>query len=82
MKNLPVYSRWQKNICELAFSLTHIPRLTMITQKKLKKYEGTHTIELPYSEGQWNNMTEYEKEKAIEEQKQNFINNMLKDVFK
>lgn len=52
------------------------------TQKKLQEYDGKHTIELPYSQEQWNCMTEYEKEKAIEEQKQNFIDNMLKDVFK
>lgn len=63
-------------------SLDDLQKKLEKSQKKLKKYEGTHTIELPYSEGHWNNMTEYEKEKAIEEQKQNFINNMLKDVFK
>ncbi len=52
------------------------------SQRKLKEYDGKHTIELPYSEEQWNTMTEYEKEKAIEEQKNKFIDNMLKDVFK
>ena len=63
-------------------SLDDLTKKLEKSQKKLKKYDGIHTIELPYSEEQWNNMTEYEKEKAIEEQKQNFINNMLKDVFK
>lgn len=52
------------------------------SQKKLQEYDGKHTIELPYSEEQWNSMTEYEKEQAIEEQKQKFIDEMLKDVFK
>ena len=52
------------------------------TQRKLQEYDGKHTIELPYSEEQWNSMTEYEKEQAIEEQKQKFIDEMLKDVFK
>ncbi len=52
------------------------------SQRKLKKYDDTHTIELPYSEEKWNSMTEYEKEKAIEKQQQKFIDNMLKDVFK
>lgn len=52
------------------------------SQKKLEEYDGEHTIELPYSKEQWNSMTEYEKEQAIEEQKQKFIDNMIKDVFK
>lgn len=37
---------------------------------------------MPYSEEQWNSMTEYEKEKAVKEQEQKFIDKMLKDVFK
>lgn len=52
------------------------------SQRKLEEYDGKHTLELPYSKEQWNTMTEYEKEKAIEEQKNKFINNMLKDIFK
>lgn len=63
-------------------SLNDLQKKLEKSQKKLKKYDGKHTIELPYSEEQWNSMTEYEKEKAIEEQEQKFIDNMLKDVFK
>ena len=52
------------------------------SQKKLKRYNCKHTITMPYSEEQWNSMTEYEKEKAVKEQEQKFIDKMLKDVFK
>ena len=52
------------------------------SQKKLKRYNGKHTLTMPYSEEQWNSMTEYEKEKAVKEQEQKFIDKMLKDVFK
>lgn len=62
--------------------LNDLQRKLEKSQKKLKDYDGTHTIELPYSKEQWSTMTEYEKEKAIQEQKQKFINNMLRDVFK
>lgn len=62
--------------------LDELQRKLKRSQKKLKEYNGKHTIELPYSEEQWKTMTEYEKEKAIEEQEKKFINNMLKDVFK
>lgn len=63
-------------------SLEDLQKKLKNSQKKLKKYDGNHAITLPYSEEQWNKMTDYEKEKAIEEQKQNFINNMIKDIFK
>ncbi len=33
-------------------SLDDLQKKLEKSQKKLKKYEGTHTIELPYSEGQ------------------------------
>lgn len=62
--------------------LDELQRKLKRSQKKLKEYDGKHMIELPYSEEQWETMTEYEKEKAIEEQEKKFINNMLKDVFK
>lgn len=52
------------------------------SQKKLKKYDDKHKITMPYSEEQWNSMTEYEKEQAVKEQEQKFIDKMLKDVFK
>lgn len=63
-------------------SLDDLQKKLKKSQRKLKNYDGKHTIELPYSEEQWNIMTEYEKEKAIAEQEQKFIDNMLKDVFK
>ncbi len=63
-------------------SLEDLQKKLKNSQKKLKEYDGKHTITLPYSEEQWNKMTDYEKEKAIEEQKQNFVNKMMKDIFK
>lgn len=51
-------------------------------KKNLKEYEGEHTIELSYSKEQWDSMTEYEKEKAIEEQEQKYIHEKLKGGFK
>ena len=63
-------------------SLEDLQKKIKNSQKKLKEYDGKHTITLPYSEEQWNKMTDYEKEKAIEEQKQNFVNKMMKDIFK
>lgn len=70
------------NIKLNAKSLDDLQKKLKNSQRKLKKYDGRHTIELPYSEEQWNSMSEYEKEKAIEEKKTEFINDMLKDVFK
>ena len=63
-------------------SLEDLQKKLKNSQKKLKEYDGKHTITLPYSEEQWDKMTDYEKEKAIEEQKQNFVNKMMKDIFK
>ena len=63
-------------------SLEDLQKKLKNSQKKLKEYDGKHTITLPYSEEQWNKMTDYEKEKAIEEQKQNFVNKMMKENFK
>lgn len=50
-------------------------------QKKLKKYDGEHKITLPYSQEQWDNMTEIEKNEAIEEAKNEYVEKMKKDVF-
>lgn len=50
-------------------------------QKKLKKYDGEHKITLPYSQEQWDNMTEIERNEAIEEAKNEYIEKMKKDVF-
>lgn len=51
-------------------------------QKKLKKYEGEQKITLPYSEEEWENMTEYEQNEAIEEAKNKYIEQIKKDLFK
>ena len=51
-------------------------------QNKLKKYEGEHTISLPYSNEEWDNMTELEKNEAIEEAKEKYIEEIKKDLFK
>ncbi len=50
-------------------------------QKKLKKYDGKHKVTLPYSQEQWDNMTEIERNEAIEEAKNEYIEKMKKDVF-
>lgn len=51
-------------------------------QKKLKKYDGEQKITLPYSEEEWENMTEYEQNEAIEEAKNKYIEEIKKDLFK
>lgn len=50
-------------------------------QTKLKKYDGEQTITLPYSQEQWDNMTEFEQNEAIEEAKNKYIENIKKDLF-
>ena len=49
------------------------------SQKKLKKYDGKHTITMPYSEEQWNSMTEYEKEQAVKQLPEIEIKALLPD---
>lgn len=51
-------------------------------QKKLQQYDGEQTITLPYSQQEWENMTEYEKNEAIEEAQKKYIDNIKKDLFK
>ena len=51
-------------------------------QKTLKKYEGEHQLILPYSKEQWDDMTEYEQNEAIEEAKNKYIEEIKKDLFK
>lgn len=51
-------------------------------QKKLKKYDGEHKVDLPYFQEEWDNMTEMEKNEAIEEAKNKYIEDMKKDLFK
>lgn len=49
--------------------------------KKLNKYDGKNTISLPFTNEQWNTMTESEKSFYIEQAKKGFINDVVKDVF-
>ena len=42
-------------------------------QKRLKKYDGEHTDSLPYSQEEWDNMTEFERNEVIEEAKKKYI---------
>lgn len=51
-------------------------------QKKLKEYDGEHKINLHYSQEEWGNMTEIERNEAIEEAKNKYIEDMKKDLFK
>jgi len=50
--------------------------------KKLKKYDGSHDIVLPFSKKEWNNMSQSERDMHIQEASNKFVNNMIKDVFK
>lgn len=50
-------------------------------QEKLKKYEGENKVTLPYSQEEWDNMTEIERNEVIEEAKNNLIEEIKKDVF-
>lgn len=51
-------------------------------QRKLKKYDGEHTVSLPYSQEEWDNMTEFERNEVIEEAKKKYIDEIKKDLFK
>ena len=51
-------------------------------QKTLKKYDGEHQIILPYSQEEWEKMTEYEQNEAIEEAKNQYIEQIKKELFK
>lgn len=51
-------------------------------QKKLKKYYGEHTVSLPYSQEEWDNMTEFERNEVIAEAKKKYIEEIKKDLFK
>lgn len=51
-------------------------------QKALKKYDGEHQLILPYSQEEWDKMTEYEQNEAIEEAKNKYIEQIKKDLFK
>lgn len=51
-------------------------------QKTLKKYDGEHQLILPCSQEEWDKMTEYEQNEAIEEAKNKYIEQIKKDLFK
>lgn len=48
---------------------------------KLKKYDGTHKISLPFTQDQWNKMTISQQKFYIKKAQDKFVNNMLKDIF-
>lgn len=50
--------------------------------RKLKKYDGTHTVSLPFTQDEWDRMDSYERQIHINQTKNQFINNMMNDVFK
>ncbi len=51
-------------------------------QKTLKKYDGEHQLTFPYSQEQWDKMTEYEQNEVVEEAKNKYIEQIKKDLFK
>ena len=51
-------------------------------QKTLQKYDGEHQLILPYSQEEWDKMTKYEQNEAIEEAKNKYIEQIKKDLFK
>lgn len=64
-----------KGLNELTRKLNNINR-------KLKTYDGNHKITLPFSQEQWNRMSESQQRYYIEREKDKFVNNMVKDVFR
>ena len=50
-------------------------------EKKLDKYNGTTRVSLPYSEKQWETMSEYQKNQAIEKVKDEYIEKIKKALF-
>lgn len=69
MKNIKV-----KGLNDLSRKLNNI-------NHKLKKYNGTHKISLPFTQEQWNKMTISQQKFYIEKAKDKFVNSMLKDIF-
>lgn len=51
-------------------------------EKKLDKYNKSESVSLPYTEDQWDLMSEYEKNNAIEKAKNEYINKIKKDLFR
>ena len=61
-------------------SLEDLQKKLKNSQKKLKEYDGKHTITLPYSEEQWNKMTEYEKQQVKEQVINEYKDSIIKDL--
>ena len=51
-------------------------------QKKLKKYEQPTRMILPYTQDQWDEMTDYEKEQAKQQAVNEYKENIIKDLNK
>ncbi len=51
-------------------------------QNKLKKYENPTNITLPYTNEQWEKMTEYEKQQAKEQAINEYKDKIIKDINK
>lgn len=49
-------------------------------KKKLKKYEEPTYVSLPYTEEQWNKMTEYEKQQVKEQVINEYKDSIIKDL--
>ncbi len=49
-------------------------------KKKLKKYEEPTHVSLPYTEEQWNKMTEYEKQQVKEQVINEYKDSIIKDL--
>ena len=51
-------------------------------QKKLKKYEQPTRMILPYTQDQWDEMTDHEKEQAKQQAVNEYKENIIKDLNK
>lgn len=51
-------------------------------QNKLKKYENPTNITLPYTNEQWEKMTEFEKQQAKEQAINEYKDKIIKDINK
>ena len=51
-------------------------------QNKLKKYEQPTNISLPYTSEQWEQMTEFEKQKVKEQAINEYKDKIIKDINK
>lgn len=49
--------------------------------RKMKTYEGTHNIKLPFTQQQWNKMSDSERKYYITKEQNRFAKKMLNDIF-